>query len=946
VDLAGARQFFVEHGGAVVLKAMAGGGGRGMRVVTDGDDLEQAVARCRGEALAAFGSDAVYVEALVPRARHVEVQVVGDGRTVVHLGERECSLQRRHQKLVEVAPAPGLDPAVRAHLCDAAVRMAESVHYRGLGTFEFLVGDDSWVFIEANPRLQVEHTVTEEVYGVDLVAVQLQLAGGATLTEVGLAPDALPTGRGHAMQLRINAERLTADGTAHPTTGTIERLLLPGGPGVRVDTAASPGTMVDPRFDPLVVKLITHRPGGTFPQLVDHTRRVLDELRIDGVETNVGLLANVLARPEVAAGQMYTRFVEDHLAELVPSVPDDRTGGPEVVDPSDALTTGVAVVAPLVGTVTSVEVEVGDGVVAGAPVLIIEAMKMEHVVVAGTEGWVSQVTVSVGQTVSEGQVLARVEPAPVVVEHGHDADTADPDRVRADLAEVLERQWRTRDEARPDVVERRHGAGRRTARENVDDLCDPGSYVEYGSLVVAAQRRRRSLDDLIARTPADGMVAGIGSVNGHLFGPESARCAVMSYDYTVLAGTQGQQNHRKKDRLFELAERWRLPVVLFSEGGGGRPGDTDALGVAGLDCLAFAYFAALSGLVPLVGIASGYCFAGNAALLGCCDVVIATEGSNIGMGGPAMIEGGGLGVFPPTAIGPLGVQVANGVVDVAVADEAEAVAVAKQYLSYFQGPVDTWESHDQRLLRSVIPENRLRVYDVRRVIDLIADVDSVLELRSGFGHGMVTALVRVEGRPLGVVANNPAHLGGAIDADGADKAARFMQLCDAFDLPILSLCDTPGIMVGPDAETTALVRHCSRLFVTGASVTVPFLTVVLRKGYGLGAQAMAAGSFKAPLATVAWPTGEFGGMGLEGAVRLGYRKELDAIEDPAERQATYEQMVARMYEHGKAVSMASHFEIDDVIDPVDTRRLITRLLDSVPPPPKRTGKKRPMIDTW
>jgi acetyl-CoA carboxylase carboxyltransferase component len=385
--------------------------------------------------------------------------------------------------------------------------------------------------------------------------------------------------------------------------------------------------------------------------------------------------------------------------------------------------------------------------------------------------------------------------------------------------------------------------------------------------------------------------------------------------------------------------------VFFTEGGGGRPGDTDGSGVSGLDCLAFNLFGRLSGLVPLVGITSGRCFAGNAAILGCCDVVIATEGSNIGMGGPAMVEGGGLGVFPPEAIGPLDVQVANGVVDVAVADEAEAVAVARRYLAYFHGPIDTWEAPDDAVVRNVVPENRLRVYDVRAAIEAIADVGSVLELRAGFGLGMVTALVRVEGRPIGVVANNPTHLAGAIDADGADKAARFLQLCDAFDLPVLFLCDTPGIMVGPDAEGTALVRHAARLFVTGANLTVPTGTIILRKAYGLGAQAMAGGSFKAPLFCVAWPTGELGGMGLEGAVRLGYRKELEAIEDPVERQRTFEEMVDRMYEHGKAVNAASHFEIDDVIDPADSRRWISSAFGSAPAP-RRAGKKRPNIDTW
>ncbi|MFQ5417053.1 MAG: acyl-CoA carboxylase subunit beta, partial [Myxococcota bacterium] len=444
----------------------------------------------------------------------------------------------------------------------------------------------------------------------------------------------------------------------------------------------------------------------------------------------------------------------------------------------------------------------------------------------------------------------------------------------------------------------------------------------------------------------------IGSVNGGIFagaeqGPaDRCKCVVMAYDYTVLAGTQGAQNHRKKDRMFELARELRLPVVLFAEGGGGRPGDTDALGVAGLDCLAFRFFGQLSGLVPLVGITSGRCFAGNAALLGCCDVVIATEGSNIGMGGPAMIEGGGLGVFRPEEVGPLSEQIRNGVVDLPVHDEAEAVAVAKRYLGYFQGPLQDWQCADQRRLRSLIPENRRRSYDVRLVIATLADDDSVLELRRGFGLGMVTALIRIEGRPLGVIANNPTHLAGAIDSDGADKAARFMQLCDAFDLPILSLCDTPGIMVGPEHEKTALVRHACRMFVTGASLRVPFFTIILRKGYGLGAQAMAAGSFRAPLFTVSWPTGEFGGMGLEGAVKLGFRKQLAAVEDPEERRALFQEMVDRMVEHGKAVNMASHFEIDDVIDPVESRRWIGHSLAAIGSPDPRPGKKRPCIDTW
>jgi acetyl-CoA carboxylase carboxyltransferase component len=616
------------------------------------------------------------------------------------------------------------------------------------------------------------------------------------------------------------------------------------------------------------------------------------------------------------------------------------------------------IVSPIAGTVARIERAVGSAVDAGTTLVILESMKMEYAIDAGSAGTVTTVPVAVGDTVQPGDVLAVVEPHPVeqepaptagaVPDGGNDGTAADVvaeatgSIARADLAEVDARHAAGLDEARPDVVARRHARGHRTARENVADLMDPGSLVEYGALAIAAQRRRRSVEDLIARTPADGLVAGVGTVDGR-------PTAVMAYDYTVLAGTQGYQNHRKKDRLIDVIERQRLPVVFFAEGGGGRPGDTDSPGVSGLDTEAFHLWGRLSGLVPRVGITTGRCFAGNAAILGCSDVVIATRGSNIGMGGPAMIEGGGLGVFAPEDVGPVDVQVANGVVDVLVEDEAEAVEVAKRYLAYFAAPgagKDGWACVDQATLRDLVPENRRRVYDVRAVITALADTGSVLELRAGFGAGMITALVEVEGRPLGVVANNPGHLAGAIDSDGADKAARFLQLCDAFDVPLLFLCDTPGIMVGPDAEETALVRHASRLFVTGASLTVPFGTIVLRKGYGLGAQAMAGGSFKAPLFCVAWPTGEVGGMGLEGAVRLGYRRELDAIEDPDERERTFETMVEAAYQHGKALNSASHFEIDDVIDPADSRRWITTMLASAPPPAHRTSKKRPVVDTW
>jgi acetyl-CoA carboxylase carboxyltransferase component len=505
--------------------------------------------------------------------------------------------------------------------------------------------------------------------------------------------------------------------------------------------------------------------------------------------------------------------------------------------------------------------------------------------------------------------------------------------IRPELAEVIKRTSFGLDQNRPDAVARRRQNNQRTARANIEDLCDPGSFIEYGALTLAAQRQRRSLEDLISKTPGDGMIAGIGSVNGSLFGDDKGRCMILAYDYTVLAGTQGYFNHKKIDRMLKLAYEGRLPLIFFGEGGGGRPGDVDADGVmvAGLDLSTFASFARLSGIVPVVGLVSGYCFAGNAALLGCCDVIIAAKNSNIGMGGPVMIEGGGLGVFKPEEVGPMDVQTKNGVVDIAVADDREMVAVAKQYLGYFQGTISEWETADQRLLRDLIPENRRRVFDVRKVIKTLADKGSFLELRPQFGPGMVTGLIRIEGRPFGVIANNCQHMAGAIEAEDADKAARLMQLCNAHGLPILSLCDTPGFMVGPEIEKRAQVRHVCRMFVVGAHITVPYFTIVLRRGYGLGAMAMAKGGFHESFFTAAWPTGEFGGMGLEGAVKAGFKKELEAIEDPQEREALYDKLVAELYERGKAINMASYLEIDAVIDPADTRQWIMQGLRSFPP---------------
>ncbi len=907
-----------------------------MRKVHSADQIDEAYRRCAAEAQSGFGDPALFAEALRADARHIEVQVVAapaGHQTHAHaVGDRDCSIQRRFQKLVEVAPAQGLSDDLRRALHQAAVRLCARVGLRGLATVEFLVSGEDFVFLEVNPRIQVEHTVTEETTGLDLVAVQLAIAGGASFYQLGLPSGIASDGlevigepaarRGIAIQLRVNAETFGPDFSVVPTAGTLTAFSPPSGPGVRVDTYGRAGLVISPQYDSLLAKLIVYVHGPSWRAAVRKARTALAEFGIEGVHTNIGFLRELLTAELIESGWVSTLFLDERLPELARAAQsrerEPRVAAVELYPGEDALR------AQLAGTVVEVAPE-GAECAAGGQLVVLEAMKMQHVLVAPDALRTVRVLVTPGQVVATGDPLLVFTRTAATADGESVSAALDLDRPRADLDEVVHRHSLTLDEGRQAAVAKRHSRGRRTARENIADLVDPGSFVEYGALAIAAQRSRRSEEELIVNTPADGLVAGLATIGAERFGRSAAQAVVVSYDYTVLAGTQGMRNHAKTDRVFDLAARKRLPVLLFAEGGGGRPGDTDVGGAAGLDVPTFRMLAALSGKVPLVSIVSGRCFAGNAALAGVCDVIIATPDANIGMGGPAMIEGGGLGVYPPEAIGPIGVQRRNGVVSLVARDESHAVALAKQYLSYFQGAVSDWTAPDPRLARHVVPQNRLRAYDVHRAIEAIVDVGSVLELRPDYGVGIVTALVRVEGVPYGLIANSTHHLGGAIDAEAADKAGDFLALCESFGLPVISLCDTPGFMVGPDAETQAAVRRFGRMFILGARLTVPLGMIILRKAYGLGAMAMAGGSFRAPQFTVAWPTGEIGGMGLEGAVRLGFSKELAAVEDPAERQSLFDRLVAAAYEHGKALRAATTFELDDVIDPAASRAWITRL---------------------
>ena len=994
VTLDEARAFFVSLGanGAVMLKAIAGGGGRGMRPVTDIDALEEAFARATSEASQAFGAGEIYVEELLPHARHVEVQIVGDGTgAVCHLWDRECSLQRQRQKLVEVAPAFGVTPRTREAMLDAAVRIAAAASYRGVGTIEFLVdGRDGerFVFMEANARLQVEHTVTEAVTGLDLVAMQLHIASGATLVDLGLDQPAVPAPRGVAVQARVNLETMTEDGQSRPGGGVLTAYEPPAGPGIRVDGFGYTGYATSPHYDSLLAKVIAH--GNDLPSAVRKARRALAEFKIEGARSNASFLGALLENAPLAEGGIHTRYVEEHAAELLAAdgervryfepEADVRKAGTQV-DPDDPLAVlalkgpaaappaqqrpaphavgpagTVAVAAPLQGMLIELKVEVGDAVQSRQPVAVLEALKMEHIVLADESGVVREIALELGDTIFEDTPILFIEPQEIEGEYDS-GETVDLDAIRPDVAEVRHFHQLTTDDSRTAATAKRHDAGKRTARENIADLCDDGSFFEYSPLVTATRYRTDTLEELeerVIKTAADAMVMGVGRVNGDLVGQENARCVAMSYDYTVLAGTQGGKNHQKQDRMFGIARKYKLPVVLYTEGGGGRThggprsgGGPQAGSVGGLGVRTWRELGKLSGLVPVVGVNSGYCFAGNVVLLGACDVIIATEDSSLGIGGPAVIEGGGLGAYAPSEVGPVEIQQPNGVIDILVEDEVAATAAAKHYLSFFQGPAKAWTAHDQRILRHVVPENRRAVYNIRTVIETLGDVGSMLELRPKFGLSMVTAFIRIEGRAVGVIANNSnSPTGGAVDSDGADKASRFMQLCDAFDIPILSLIDTPGNMVGPEAEKTALIRHCGRMYVAGANITVPYFVVVLRKSYGLGALAMSTGSFDATFFSISWPTGEFAGMGLEGSVKLGRRRELEAITDLAERKARYEKYVADAYAWSRALNAATVSEVDDVIDPTDTRKWMVMGLDSLPPVPPRAGKKRGWVDTW
>ena len=928
--LRSARALLDTHPAGIAITALAGGGGRGIRIVTASDDLAGALRACASEAAAGFGDVRIFAEALVTGARHIEVQIIGTPEGTVVLGDRDCSIQRRRQKLIEIAPSPGISESLRHRLHSDAARLVASAGYQSLATVEFLVVENEYWLLEVNPRIQVEHTVTEAVTGLDLVAAQLDVAAGRTPADLKNVKS-----RGTAIELRISAETLLDSGEPTPSTGRVESLTWPTGPGVRIDTWAAAGVAVTGGFDPLLGKITVHGPN--LAMAAASAGRALDEFDVTGIETNAGVLKAITQVLEL--GSATTSAYDDHAEEIGARAREAHAANPAV--------TSASMRDSVIGSHSEPDLSPGESLLratmSGAVVdvsdehreyVLIESMKMHHPV-SGPKAKDIRHLVAIGDQVATGQPLAILLGA----ETG-EVDEAEELEPHPGVAEVQGRHAAVRDEAREYQLAKIRSRGRRTARENIEDLVDPGSFVEYGPLVIAAQTRRRSVDDLIAKTSGDGLIGGPATVDGH-------EIVVISYDYSVLAGTQGTRNHAKTDRLIQLAESKRVPIVLFAEGGGGRPGDTDRGPSSGLQVPTFASLARLRGILPMITIVSGRTFAGNAALAGVCDLIIATPDANIGMGGPAMIEGGGLGRYKPEDIGPADIHTANGNIDVLADDEAGAVSIAREALGILRGTrrearaenrseecSDSFDESPENSLgdekaeraRTIVPADRLRSFAIRDVIDAIADDGAFIEVRRNFAPGAVTGFVRVDGHPLVLIANDNHHLGGAIDVDAARSFTQHLRLAQDHGIPVLSLIDTPGFMVGPEAEREPGVRSFGDLFVAGAALTVPVGSVIIRKGYGLGAMAMATGGFDASAFTIAWPSGEIGPMGLEGSVRLGYAKELAAIEDDAERKRHEEELIAAEYEQGKAMSAAMIFDIDDVIDPARTRDWVQTLV--------------------
>lgn len=946
-----ALAFFKVHAETgIVIKAVAGGGGRGMRVVRDANLLEESYDRCASEAERAFGSAEVYAEAYLENTRHIEIQIVGDGELVLSLGERDCTIQRRFQKVIEMTPAPNLNPTTLEQIENAAVQIARALKYKGLGTFEFLVDQhrtkNNWAFIEANPRIQVEHTITEESLGVDLVDIQLHIHEGNSLAKLVEQLIAKRLQRKTSIQFRINAERYGGDGRPRRTTGVVTELVIPSLPDIRFDSDLRSGMTISAEFDNLVGKLIATPKSGDHRAAFRLADLALKDFRLEGVETNAEIhrifcgsaddnvftwntssyqswLENIIgssAGAPVADGLQVTEQVATRPTESADQAPE---GAPQKVR---------AIRADQAGRLLRLMVEEGAQVHQGQELYITESMKMEYGAIAPVAGVVLRRLRNEGEFIAEGDEILVIEETynSGMVLTASDMRGIDDKRLNSYLtreALVMESFH-----ARAAERGRGHGGDRLSLAEKITRLLGSTEFQEIGRFAYAAQEAKRPLEDLHKRTARDGIALGFGTYTGDSTeAGQSQQIGVLAYDINVLAGTQGLRGHHKTDRFIELLGRSRCPLVAFCEGGGGRPGDTDIDIAGGLHFTTFAEYARLRGTRPIVSIASGYTFAGNAVILGISDLIVATRDSNIGLGGPAMIEGGGLGQVLPSKIGPAEMLARRGVVDLVGHDEASCIALARRCLELlaFRSLVPRAPGLDKDALNKLIMLPSRRAYNPTQIVDGIFDAGSFLEIKPSFGLAAITGLCRLNGLAVGVAVSSSKVHGGAIDADTSEKLISLFDLCQRHQLPIIVLVDCPGFMVGPDAESTGQLKKAAELFVIGSRLTVPKIAVVTRRAFGLGAMAMSFGSLHRADRVLAWPQAQFGAMGIEGGVMLARKRELAAISDPTERKLKLDSYIREEEERGSSLNAAAKIEVDDIVMPGDTRMALTLCLKSI-----------------
>ncbi|WP_339804573.1 carboxyl transferase domain-containing protein [uncultured Marinobacter sp.] len=946
-----ARAFAEEHG-AIMLKAMAGGGGRGMRVVRDPGELAEAYARCQSEALQAFGNGELYVEKLLHHARHIEVQIVGDGSgQVTHLWERDCTIQRRHQKLIEIAPSPVLDETVRDQILAAAVKLAAHVAYDNIGTFEFLVSDDGFWFMEANPRLQVEHTVTEEITGVDLVQTQIHLASGHSLADLGLQTS--PAANGFAIQARVNLEALSEDGSPVPKAGLLRVFSPPSGPGIRVDTYGYAGYQSSHRYDSLIAKVIAR--GKDFTTAAAALSGALHEFHIADVPTNTSLLRAVLEHPVFRGGRYSTSFIQEHrkvlqdamagqtgrfppgsllAADTSPAPAASAVSLPKDYHPADA------VHAPMEGMIVSVEVAIGDAVRRGEPLMVIEAMKMEQSVRAPQDGIVRSLLASPGDVIKEQSILAIIESSGSQnsVSEGAPSDTffAEEDEGwGAEVAEIDRRLEMAKEMGGKDKVEKQKAKGKLTPWQRVYALVDASSFTEVGALTGFADYDENG--ELINVKPAN-FIGGTARLDGR-------KVTLGVDDFTLRASSGDSAIHGKQIFLENYARQMQLPVVRLLDGASGGGSVKMALENG------FHYVPINPGwdavvdnlsLVPVVAAAVGPTVGLGAARLAMSHLAVMVRG--IGQAftaGPPVVKGSTGEDLTLEELGGADIHADSGVVERMVNSEEEAFDVIRSFLSYLPRNVDelpprqicddSADRRDEYLLKS-IPRNSRRPYDINAILSSIFDRGSVL-IYAEYGGSAVTALARLNGYPVGVLATNPLK-GVTMSVEGAQAVTRLVDLCETFHLPIVSLTDQGGVSIGSAAERRGTIRHGVRAISAIYQAKVPQAELILRRIFGVGGAGMINRHRASP--SWSWPSGTWGSLPSKGGIEAAFSAHLNQVEN---RELEMERISEQMEQIASPFRTAEHFGVQNMIDPRESRRLLCDWVeDAYRTLPKLLGK--------